>query len=208
MDYKTWKNTKDNTQSTTRERFETLQKEYGFHVIEENKGLYKCIVGGACNTQSCNNTYSKPFRAMNTTGPYCYTCIGIKKQIKYELLIQTHPKIADSIIEIMNNTRNLTIENLTGGMDIDVKCRCSEKCLRCNKYHEYVSRLQNRVSGSGCPICTNRKNCGCQNPDEFCCFCCKIIKQKKNRVKNYNWCTGVNYAVVKNMTEMLQHLYQ
>lgn len=48
MDYKTWKETKDNNNSANYERLETLKKQYGFHVIEEstNSGkicLYKYI---------------------------------------------------------------------------------------------------------------------------------------------------------------------
>lgn len=86
MDYNAWKNTKDNIQSTTPERFEKLQKEYGFHIVKENNAVGKCVVSGTCNTPSCNNDYHKEFRRLNNTGPYCNLCIG-----KRPLLIDEFP---------------------------------------------------------------------------------------------------------------------
>jgi hypothetical protein len=49
MDYQDWKITKENSQSTTCDRFEKLQKEYGFHIVKENKARGKCIISGICD---------------------------------------------------------------------------------------------------------------------------------------------------------------
>jgi len=43
MDYKTWKNTKDNNNSANYERIETLKKQYGFEVVEEKMCTKKVL---------------------------------------------------------------------------------------------------------------------------------------------------------------------
>lgn len=188
MDYKTWKH-QHTVQSLNAETFEQRKKEYNF-TIEKESTLVKTInVKGICLTTGCENTYTKIFETIETSsGPFCYECMGRKQPVKHGLLVDEHPLIAESIMEIVNNTKILKIDQLTAGMKVKVKCRCAEKCSRCNKQHEYIVRVDTRVSGRGCPICAYKKHCPCQSTNEFCCSTCKLIKPISQSVGFQNWC--------------------
>lgn len=189
MDYQTWKKNHI-VQKLDMNTFEQRKKEYNFSIEKQSTTqTSRSHVKGVCFTSDCNNTYTKTFETFEkSSGPYCYACIGRKKEVRHGFLIKEHPLIAESIIEIMNNTNNLTVDKLTGGMNTEIKWRCSEKCLRCGKYHEYISRVDQRVSGRGCPICCSKKNCECQRTDEFRCFTCKEIKHITQKIKSANYC--------------------
>lgn len=187
MDYRTWKQTKDTNKSTSYDRFLELMKQYGFHVVNRDIDVAKWVISGVCNTPSCENMYKKRFSCMSTTGPYCSTC-AVRSILRRGFIIDEFPKIVDSIIGIVENTRNIQIEDLTSGSQTKVKCKCDEKCLRCGQQHIYVSRIDQRVSGRACPICAGKKNCSCQQPDEFRCFQCKMIKSNSQKVISQNYC--------------------
>jgi hypothetical protein len=165
MDYQTWKETNENNNATTPEKFKKLQTEYGFHIVKENKACGKCLISGICNTPSCNNDYIKEFRRINNTGPYCNTCTG-----KRDLLINEFPDVANSIISEVDFTR------LTSCSNKKLDFECSVHCPHCHKKHTWNAILSSRVRG-GCPICSGRKCCNCIKKDvEFCCFTCKELK--------------------------------
>jgi hypothetical protein len=182
MDYKTWKKTKENNNSTNFERLETLKKQYGFEMVEENNGAQKCIIGGVCNTPLCENTYRKQFRCINTTGPYCDKCAGINK--RKGLLIDEFPEIANSIISDVDLTK------ITSCSGLKVKFECSQSCSRCKKKHVWNAMIANRVKGNGCGLCANFLDCQCVNEEiEFCCYKCRKIKPLNEKCVSYRLCT-------------------
>lgn len=133
MDYQTWKKTKDNNKATTPERFQKLQKDYGFHVVKENKANGKCVISGVCNTPSCNNDYIKEFRRINNTGPYCNKCTG-----KRDLLIDEFPDVANSIISDVDFTK------LKSSSNKKLDFECSVRCTHCGKNHVWNAKVYNR----------------------------------------------------------------
>lgn len=166
---------------------EKLKKQYGFKVVEENGAAYRCIIGGICHTPSCENTYRKQFRHINTSGPYCDECAGITKyrgpHKKRGLLIDEFPEIADSIIS------NIDLTKITSGTNLRVYFQCPESCSRCKKKHVWNAMLSNRIKGCGCPICHNSVNCPCINADvEFCCYKCRKVKPFDEKCVSYKLC--------------------
>jgi hypothetical protein len=177
MDYKTWKETKDNNTSTSYERLETLKKQYGFEVVEEKMCTEKSIVGGICQSPSCGNNYNKQFRSMNTTGPYCDECAGIKRR---GLLIDEFPEIAKSIVS------DIDLSKITSCSALKVNFQCDKSCSRCKQNHIWNTMISNRVNGNGCAMCANFLNCECVDEAiEFCCYKCREIKPLQEKCVSF-----------------------
>lgn len=182
MDYKSWKKTKENINSTTRERFEKLKKEYGFDATDDNMNSGKSIVSGICYSPSCENTYHKQFRSINLSGPYCNECSGVNN--RRGLLMDEFPEIAKSIRSEVDLTK------LTCCSKKKVDFECPVCCSRCKEQHVWNTAISNRTTnGSGCALCANFLNCPCVNKDiEFCCYKCREIKPLTEKCVSFKIC--------------------
>jgi hypothetical protein len=188
MDYKTWKQTKENNNSANYERLETLKKQYGFEVVEEHGAAQKCTIEGICYTPSCENTYRKKFASIKNSGPYCDECAGVNKP--RGLLIEEFPEIANSIIS------NVDLTKITSGSNIKVDFECSQLCSRCKTKHVWNAKINKRTTDRGCPICSNYQKCVCQKHDEFRCYSCKMIKSNSQKICNNHNCCKLCFSKV------------
>ena len=176
MDYDEWKKTElgGNTDITN---FDRHFKLLGLTITKDNSQIRELIVKGICYTPDCENPYEKSYRhIVKKTGPFCIPCI------RGSSLVRQYPDIAKSIVKC-----DVPISQLCCMTNKKVVFQCAEKCLRCQKHHEYEMSVSSRVIGHNCLICCGRQKCLCQKDDEFRCRTCKNIKHK-SQVSYENVC--------------------
>lgn len=78
----------------------------------------------------------------------CVVCIGRKIQIGYNNLAATHP----NLVKEWHPTKNIGISHLQFSAGTNRKA-----WWQCEFSHEWEAGVAERVRGTGCPVCTNKK---------------------------------------------------
>lgn len=170
MDYDEWKK-KEMGGSADITNFDRHLQMLGFTITKDHSQPRERVVKGICYTPDCENFYEKLYRyIIQRTGPFCIPCI------RGSSLVRHYPEIANSIVKC-----DVPVSQLCCMTNKKVFFQCPEKCLRCQKPHEYEMSVSCRVVGHNnicCSICRGRQKCSCQKDDEFRCWTCKNIKHK------------------------------
>jgi len=167
MNYDDWKKTELGG-CADRINFDRHLELLKFTITREHSQASCRFVKGICYTPDCDNPYEKSYKGIaKKTGPFCIPCI------RGSSLVRQYPDIAKSIAKC-----DVPVAQLCCMSRKKVVFQCQEKCLRCQKNHEYKMTIQSRVSGQNCAICRGLQKCSCQKDDEFRCSTCKHIKPK------------------------------
>jgi hypothetical protein len=166
----------NNTLRTTPEFYEQFKTQYNFTLVKEACRVGDKQISGDC--VSCNNKYTKSFRAFIHTGPFCTMC----RDNKSYKLKDAYPEIYK---QISSAPDNVDISTLKISSYIPIIWKCDICCSKCKEPHKYEQTVYSKLhSISECLICSGQAKCNCMNEDEFKCYKCNEIKHISERGYN------------------------